>query len=34
MMASDVVFTIMASGQEHHTPEGVMGMLNYLLSCV
>jgi hypothetical protein len=29
MMASDVVFTIMASGQEHHTPEGVMGMLNY-----
>jgi steroid delta-isomerase-like uncharacterized protein len=29
MMASDVVFTIMASGQEHHTPAGVMGMLNY-----
>jgi steroid delta-isomerase-like uncharacterized protein len=29
MMASDVVFTIMATGQEHHTPEGVMGMLNY-----
>lgn len=29
MMAKDVVFTIMATGQEHHTPEGVMGMLNY-----
>lgn len=29
MMAEDVVFTIMATGQEHHTPEGVMGMLNY-----
>ncbi len=29
MMASDVVFTIMATGQAHHTPEGVMGMLNY-----
>ncbi len=29
MMADDVVFTIMATGQEHHTPEGVMGMLNY-----
>ena len=29
MMASDVVFTIMATGQEHSTPEGVMGMLNY-----
>jgi len=23
MMANDVVFTIMATGQEHHTPEGV-----------
>lgn len=29
MMASDVVFTIMATGQEHHTPEGVMSMLDY-----
>ena len=29
MIASDVVFTIMATGQEHHTPEGVVGMLNY-----
>jgi steroid delta-isomerase-like uncharacterized protein len=29
MMAKDVVFTIMATGQEHRTPEGVMGMLNY-----
>jgi steroid delta-isomerase-like uncharacterized protein len=29
MMANDVVFTIMATGQEHHTPEGVTGMLNY-----
>jgi steroid delta-isomerase-like uncharacterized protein len=29
MMADDVVFTVMATGQEHHTPEGVLGMLNY-----
>ncbi|MBP6016081.1 MAG: ester cyclase [Candidatus Promineofilum sp.] len=29
MMAEDVVFTIMATGQEHHGREGVMGMLNY-----
>lgn len=29
MMAKDVVFTIMASGQEHTGPEEVMGMLNY-----
>lgn len=29
MMADDVVFTIMATGQEHHGREGVMGMLNY-----
>lgn len=29
MMADDVVFTIMATGQEHHTPDGVMGMLSY-----
>jgi predicted ester cyclase len=29
MMANDVVFTIMATGQEHRTPAGVMGMLNY-----
>lgn len=30
MMAEDVVFTIMATGQEHHGRDGVMGMLNYL----
>jgi steroid delta-isomerase-like uncharacterized protein len=29
MMAEDVVFTIMATGQEHRTPTGVMAMLNY-----
>ena len=29
MMADDVVFTIMATGQEHRTPEGVLQMLNY-----
>ena len=29
MMAEDVVFTIMATGQEHKTPEGVLQMLNY-----
>ena len=29
MMADDVVFTIMATGEEHHGPEGVMKMLNY-----
>lgn len=29
MMADDVVFTIMATGQEHHGPEGVLQMLNY-----
>lgn len=29
MMADDVVFTIMATGDENHTPEGVQGMLNY-----
>lgn len=29
MMAKDVTFTIMATGQEHHSPEGVLGMLNY-----
>lgn len=29
MMAEDVVFTIMATGQEHHGRDGVMGMLNY-----
>ena len=29
MMANDVIFTIMATGQQHHTPAGVMGMLNY-----
>jgi steroid delta-isomerase-like uncharacterized protein len=29
MMADDVVFTIMATGQEHRGPDGVMGMLNY-----
>ncbi|TAH52269.1 MAG: hypothetical protein EYC68_08185 [Chloroflexota bacterium] len=29
MMADDVTFTIMATGQEHQSPQGVMGMLNY-----
>lgn len=29
MMAEDVVFTIVATGQEHKTPEGVLQMLNY-----
>ena len=29
MMAEDVVFTIMATGQENHGRQGVMGMLNY-----
>jgi steroid delta-isomerase-like uncharacterized protein len=29
MMAKDVVFTIMATGQEHSSPEGVMQMLQY-----
>lgn len=29
MLADDVVFTIMATGQKHETPEGVQGMLNY-----
>lgn len=29
MMSKDVVFTIMATGQEHTGPEGVMQMLQY-----
>ena len=29
MMAEDVVFTIMATGQENHGREAVQGMLNY-----
>jgi steroid delta-isomerase-like uncharacterized protein len=29
VMADDVVFTIMATGQEHHGRDGVLGMLNY-----
>lgn len=29
MMTDDVVFTVMATGQEHHTPQGVLDMLNY-----
>ena len=29
MMADDVVFTIMATGQENHGRDGVQGMLNY-----
>jgi steroid delta-isomerase-like uncharacterized protein len=29
MMAKDVVFTVMATGQEHHGPDAVLGMLNY-----
>lgn len=29
MMAEDVVFTVMATGQENHGCDGVLGMLNY-----
>lgn len=29
VMADDVVFTIMATGQTHRGPEAVLGMLNY-----
>jgi steroid delta-isomerase-like uncharacterized protein len=29
MLADDVVFTIMATGETHETPEGVQGMLHY-----
>ena len=29
MMADDVVFTVMATGEENHTPEGVLAMLDY-----
>jgi steroid delta-isomerase-like uncharacterized protein len=29
MMADDVVFTVMATGEEHRTPEGVRQMLEY-----
>lgn len=29
MMAPDVVFRVMATGQEFRTPEGVLGMLNW-----
>ena len=29
MMAEDVVFTVMATGQEDHGRDGVLGMLNY-----
>lgn len=29
MMADDVVFTVMATGQEHSGREGVLGMINY-----
>ncbi len=29
MMADDVVFTVMGSGQEYSTPEGIMQMLDY-----
>ena len=29
MMADDVVFTIMATGQENHGRDGVQGMLSY-----
>jgi steroid delta-isomerase-like uncharacterized protein len=28
-MADDVVFTIMATGQEHKGPQAILGMLNY-----
>jgi steroid delta-isomerase-like uncharacterized protein len=29
MMAEDVVFTVMATGQENHGRDGVLGMLDY-----
>ena len=29
MLADDVVFTIMGTGQQNHGPEGVVGMLHY-----
>ena len=29
MMADDVVFTVMATGKEHRSPDGVLQMLNY-----
>ena len=29
MMADDVIFTVMATGDEHKTPEGVAQMLHY-----
>jgi steroid delta-isomerase-like uncharacterized protein len=29
MMADDVIFTVMATGAEHKTPEGVAQMLHY-----
>ncbi len=29
MMADDVVFTVMATGEEYHGPQAVLGMLNY-----
>lgn len=29
MLADDVVYTMMANGQESHTPQGVLQMLNY-----
>lgn len=29
MLAEDVVFTVMATGQEHRGPDGVLQMLNY-----
>lgn len=29
MMADDVTFTVMASGDEHKTPDGVLQMLHY-----
>ena len=32
MMAADVVFTIMATGQEHRGPQAVLDMLTALLA--
>jgi len=29
LMAEDVVFTVMSTGQEHRSPNGVLQMLNY-----
>jgi predicted ester cyclase len=30
MLADDVVYTVMGTGREVHTPQGVLGLLDYL----